>query len=454
MGKRNESAIVIGASLAGLLAARVLADHFEHVTILERDALPAGPEARRCVPQGLHAHGLLARGLDILAELFPGLRADLVAGGAIEDDISAMVWHAYGGWKRRFPTGIRGMFQSRPYLEWHVRRQVSAIPNVSLLEKISVVGLNLDAAGRVRGVHTTTAAGAAEFAAAMVVDCSGRGSRTPQLLESLALAKPRESEIHVDVAYATREYRRTAFTGFKAMLVTPMPPHERRIGVLFPMEGDRWVVTLGGWFGDHPPADEAGFLRFARELPVPHIHDHVVQCEPLSGIRTHRFPSSLRRHYESTRLPKGYVVLGDAVCSFNPVYGQGMTTAALEALELGAHLGEHGGQAALADFSHLLQKRIAVVVERAWMTSAGEDFRYPEARGVRPPMIGAVNAFIGQIHRQGVHDEKLALAFYRVMHMLDRPESLFHPSLLLRVLTGLFRPATDEGDQVPLAGLA
>jgi len=340
---RRGHAIVIGASMAGLLATRVLADGFRRVTLIERDALPDGPALRKGVPQGGHAHGLLARGLQALTRLFPDLLPDLEAGGALHEDFSAIAFHQAGVWKRRCRAGIDGVMVTRPFLEWHVRRRLTALPNVTVLDRHRVTSLGVSSEERrVAGVTALSACGdAMALEADLVVDAAGRGSRSPAMLQTLGLGAPQESAVGVDLAYATRLYRRRGFPGpWKGLLVMPTPPRGRRMGVLLAVEGDRWICTLGGWHGDHAPADDAGYLAFARSLPVPDLHDVIAASEPLTPVATYRFPASLRRHYERMALPAGFAVMGDALCSFNPVYGQGMTVAAAQAEALETWLRE------------------------------------------------------------------------------------------------------------------
>lgn len=429
---RRGHAIVIGASMAGLLAARILADRFGHVTIIERDVLPDGPVPRKAVPQGAHAHGLLARGLAVMTRLFPDLLSDLVAAGVPHVDFSAIGFHQFGVWKRRRRTGIDGVMLTRPFLEWHVRRRVAARRDVTVLAGHRVTSLGTT--GHDRRVAGVTAQGPGAEAVALeadfVLDASGRGSRTPAMLQALGLGGPEESTIGVDLAYATRLYRRQGFPGsWKGLLVMPRPPRQRRMGVLLAVEDDRWICTLGGWHGDHPPADERAYLDFARSLPVPELHDVIAASEPLSPIGVYKFPASRRRHYERIALPSGFVVMGDALCSFNPVYGQGMTVSALQADILEAWLHE-----APAASTEVLQRRLAAVVESPWLLAAGEDLRWPATRGPRSLGTTLVNAYIGRLHRAAALDDDVVLAFYRVMHMLEEPATLFRLPMVARVL--------------------
>jgi hypothetical protein len=204
------------------------------------------------------------------------------------------------------------------------------------------------------------------------------------------------------------------------------------------VEENRWLVTLGGFHGTHAPTDEEGYLAYARQLPVPDVHDALVDAEPLTPISIHRFPTNLRRHYERMRsLPEGLLVVGDAVCSFNPIYGQGMTVSALEALALDSALAAHSGGTAMSRRFH---KSIAKIVDVPWQLTTGEDFRFAETIGKRPPGTAFLHWYTGRLHEQCSLDTSLAIAFYRVMHMLDAPTTLFRPAIAARVMFGR-RPA-------------
>lgn len=434
----RDHALVIGGSLAGLLAARVLSDHFDRVTIVERDAVADRPEPRKGQPQTRQFHGLLAAGLDLLTDFFPRLDDDLVEGGAMVRDMGeAMRWYHFGGYRKQFEAGLRGMLVSRPFLEWHIRRRVLALPNVTLRDGHAVGGLEVSAEGqRVTGVAVADRADEDESAtipAALIVDASGRGSRAPAWLEHLGYAPPPEEEVTVKVGYATRYYRRPEGEGADEMVMTaPTPPDEKRMAVLSPIEGDRWIVMAGGWAGDYPPGDEPGFLAFLESLPVTDIHEIVSRAEPLSEIIVHRFPANRRRRYDKLRrFPEGFLVLGDAVASFNPVYGQGMTSAAMQARALDEVL--QGGTTPKNLWRRYF-RQAGRVVERSWQLAVGEDFRYPETEGRKPPLTDLLNAYVGRVHRATHSDTVVYGQFLQVMNMLAPPTTLMHPRIVLRVL--------------------
>lgn len=435
-GRRH--AIVMGASMAGLLAARVLSEHYQRVTLIERDRLPADVENRKGVPQGRHLHVLQAKGEQIIQRLFPGLAEDLLRDGAERLDITNdLLWYHFGGYTVRYPSGLLLTAMSRPLLEAHVRRRVLGIANIRCLEQCDVTAfVTSPDRARVTGVmvhRRAEGAGTEALHADLVVDATGRGSRTPKWLEALGYARPEESNIKIGFGYTTRLYRQDPhlLPNAKAIYTQSTPPHEKRSGGLFPIEGRRWIVTLTGYDGHHAPATEAGFLAHARSLETPDIYNVVRSAEPVSDFMVHGFPSSLRRHYEKLkRFPEGLLVVGDAMCSFNPIYGQGMTVGAIETDALDRCLRAARGPIQARSFF----KRAASAIENPWMVSVGEDFRYTGTDGPKPPLTDAINWYVGHVHRTTHRDPTTARTFIEVIAMTQPPTALFQPRILRQVL--------------------
>ncbi len=442
-------AIVMGASMAGLLAARVLSDHFGRVTLIDRDRLPEGPENRKGVPQGRHLHALLVRGEQILSRLFPGLAPELIEAGADWVDLPGdVVWFQERGYKVRFPSGIRVIFMTRALLENRVRRRVLGLPNIVCLEQCDVEELTATADGRrvtgIRVERRDTGSGKQRLEADLIVDATGRGSKSPRWLEALGFTKPRESIVKVDVGYTTRVFARNAelLPDAKGIYIMPAPPHGKRCGGLFPIEGGRWLVTLCGWLGDHAPANETGFLEYARSLPSADIHKVISRAEPLSDFVTHGLPSNQRRHYEFlTDFPHGYLVMGDAMCSFNPVYGQGMSVSAMEAEALNeCLLNKTWDNLARAFF-----KRGAQAIDSPWKLATGEDFRFPEVQGVKAPGTDLINRYVSAVHKVTHYDQAATRAFFQVMTLTHSPGILFRPGMVFKVLKNRVTPRTVVG---------
>ena len=430
----GDHAVVVGGSLTGLMATAALARHFAQVTLVERDPLPATPEPRKGAPQARHVHVLLKQGERILADLFPGLVDELLAGGATQVDMAGDTrWFYFGAWKARFASGVDFLSQSRSFLEWRVRQRLAEQPNVRLRHECDASGLVLDADRRVRGVRLGDAG--ETLAADLVVDATGRVSRATGWLAAVGLPGPRESEVKVAVGYASRIYRRTArgLGDCQALFVYPRPPGTR-LGVLVPIEGDRWMATLVGWFGDHPPDDEAGFLAFADSLPVPDFADAIRDAEPLSPIVLHKFPSNLRRHYEDlATMPEGLAVIGDALCSFNPIYGQGMTTGAIGARTLDRAFA--GGAEVGNGFSRPFQRRLAQAIDSPWLLTTCEDLRSAACEGERPVWMPLLHWYTRRVQQLTWRDQFVGQRFLEVMHLTRTARALFHPYILMRVLT-------------------
>ena len=424
-------AIVIGGSMGGLLAARVAADHYNQVTILERDEFPPIGAQRRGVPQGRHTHGLLASGLRVIEKLFPGISKELVDAGAVPGDIvQNSRWFNEGACLARFKSGLDGLLMTRPLLEGTVRRRLLALSNIQARPKFHVDGLATSQDNhRVTGVKGQ----GTELLADLVIDTTGRGSHGPQWLSGMGFPSPEEERVQVDLAYTTRFFRRCShhLNGDIAVVIPPTPMGKRG-GVMLAQEGDRWTVTLVHHFGPAAPSELDGFVDFARTLPAPFIHEVISTSEPVGEATSSRFPASVRRRYEKlSRFPEGFLVYGDAISSFNPIYGQGMSVAALEAVELAAALQE-GPQ----DLAGRFFRRAAKVVDMPWSIAVGNDLRMPEAVGHRNAGVKLINWYMAKLHKAAHTDPIPAMAFFQVANLLAPPPSVMRPNIALRVLKG------------------
>ncbi len=425
-------AVVLGASMAGLLAARALSETFEAVVVIERDPLTsAGP--RKGVPQGQHTHGILARGEDILEELLPGLTAELVAAGGTALDIHHdIVWFSGDRPLSGGHSDLTALAISRPALEDQVRARVAALSNVDIRGGVEAERL-LASDGGVTGVTTVHIGDGArtEVAADLVVDATGRGNRGPTWLAQLGYPAPKEDTVKAGIAYATRLYRRDRPlpSGAAGMICGPSASFPYGAAML-PIEDDRWIVTLIGIGDVVPPVDVDGFDAYARALPMTDLHAVTDGAVPLTEPRAFRVPASVRRRYESLpRLPDGYLVVGDALCAFNPVYGQGMTVAAAEAEVLRDCLRD--GQ---ADLPRRFYAKAARFVDIPWDVAAGGDLAIPTTVGHRTMKVRLLNRYMAKLLRAAEIDPQVSLAFHRTVNLTSRPERLLAPGVVRRVL--------------------
>jgi 2-polyprenyl-6-methoxyphenol hydroxylase-like FAD-dependent oxidoreductase len=441
-------AVVLGGSIAGLFAACVLSDHFAHVTIIERDELSLAPEPRKGAPQGNHLHVLLARGRMIADALLPGLSDDLLNLGAVHLDAGRdFAWHYAGGWRAQHDDGLVFLSMSRPLLESRINKRVRALANVTVLNGVRVAGLRSDG-GRITGVRVARpghSAQADEIGTDLVVDATGRGSATPQSLIELGFAAPPTELAGARVAYTSCTFRRRIDqSGRHALVISGKP--SRRSGVIFPIEGERWLAGFPSFFDDPMPHDHEAFLAYARSLAVSDLYEIIRGCEPLSEIKHYRFAGSLRHRYEQLdRLPEGLIVLGDAVCSFNPVYGQGMTVSALEAEILGPMLAQAKAEGGLSpQFARRWFKAIKPVIDAAWTGALVEDFWLPELAGQRPVHLRPMQWYMDRVQRATHRSAYATNQFYRVINFLDSPAKLFAPRMLIQALLAGFGTSPDN----------
>jgi 2-polyprenyl-6-methoxyphenol hydroxylase-like FAD-dependent oxidoreductase len=442
--------------MAGLLAARVLSRFYDRVTVVERDHLPSGAQNRKGVPQGRHLHGLAAGGSEILERLFPGLLEELVAGGApVLRNLSEIYFSAGGGrvlCQRDSPWDPPAFSGTRPFLESRIRDRVRALENVTLLERTEAIALVASPARyRVGGVRVTHLDDGAEetLAADLVVDTTGRGGRMPVWLTELGYQPPREDELAVQLKYVTQTVRLVpdGLGPEHQVIIGARPGRPTGLGVMR-CEGDRWMCTAYGYGGHHPPTDRERLLEFLRPIVPARMHAALRDAEPLDEVRSYRFPANFRRRYDLLRrFPAGLLVMGDAMCSFNPIYGQGMTVAALESviLEETLSIGDH-------DLARRFFRATKKPIDLAWQTASAGDLALPEVAGPRPLMIRLLNGFSARVMAAAEDDPALSNQFLRVAVFVDSPGRLLRPSMLGRVLAGNLRRIRGRRDAGPAPG--
>lgn len=447
MGNTGTRAVVLGGSIAGLFAARVLADAYDEVLVVDRDVLVGAAGARRGCPQGRHINGLLARGQKAMEEMYPGITEELFADGVPTGDLAGSVrWYFSGRQLKQQDAGLVCVAASRPMLERHIRERTHAIANVSFVEEHDILGLETTVdRGRITGVRVQPQdEGSVEqvIGADMVVDATGRGSRTPIWLEELGYPRVEEERKKIGLGYVTQHYRLLEDPYDGDLSINPAASPELPRGAIFTKtDGGRVELTVYGILGDHPPTDQAGFYEFVKSLAVPDIYDALQRAEPLDEPVAFRFPTTLRRRYEKMdRFPDGLLVTGDAVCCFNPIYAQGMSVAALGALTIRAHL--HTGAAPQPkQFFHDLAHD---AIDATWEMTNTVDLSFNGVEGERTLKVRMGQRYLKLVQTAATRDGTVTAAYMRAAGLIDPPDALMRPGMVLRVLRSAWRgPASN-----------
>ncbi|ASY34714.1 MULTISPECIES: NAD(P)/FAD-dependent oxidoreductase [unclassified Streptomyces] len=433
-------AVVLGGSIAGLFAARVLAEAYDEVVVVDRDAVTGVDGPRRGRPQGKHINAMHVRGRVVMEELYPGITDQLVADGVPIGDFSGSVrWYFRGRPVKRADIGFIAVPATAPLMERRIRERTAELANVRFAEGCDILGLAASADhARVTGVKIQRRGKTAEtIAADLVVDATGRGSRTPLWLEEMGYPRVAEERTDIGLGYVTQNYRMKAdpYHGDLAIIAVAHPEVPR--GVIFTKtEGDTTLMTVYGILGDHPPTDQQGLYQFVKRLPVPDIHEALQHAEPVDEPVAFRFPTTQRRRYEDMpRFPSGLLVIGDAVSCFNPVYAQGMTVAAMSALTLRRHL--HSG--ATPDGRQYFRDLAHDVIDPPWEMTRTVDLGFDGVEGKRDLKVRVGQRYLAMVQTAATRDPVVTRGYMRAAGMLDRPEQLMRPAMILRVLLNALR---------------
>jgi 2-polyprenyl-6-methoxyphenol hydroxylase-like FAD-dependent oxidoreductase len=441
---QTNRAIIVGGSLTGLLAARVLGEYFSEVIVLERDPLNDNTMQRPGVPHSRHLHALLPRGLQIIEAFFPAIREELQSHGAVQLDVANDVaWLTPQGWGMKFRSGLEALSFTRDLLDRTIRRRVSRLPNVRFVDSTDVVGLLRGDSGRIVGVrmrkrHVADRASAKDVSGDVVVIAAGRQNAIAKWFAELGLEQPQVTTIDAHIGYASRMYRRTSGQSreWEAIILQAVPPDIHRSGLMFPVESDRWLVTLIGADRDYPPKDDLGFLQYAKSLRNPGLYEAIRDAEPVTSICAYRATENRQHHLHLLKnWPEGLVVMGDAACAFNPVYGQGMSTAAMEAAKLHSLLCDNR---ATSDFGRTFQQELARIVQSPWTLATSADLRFRSVEGATANRkTKMMHWYVDQVLRLGTTNQWARRRFLEVQGMLRDASTILKPDMLFRVLFDL-----------------
>ncbi|MBE7636343.1 hypothetical protein GUA87_05765 [Sneathiella sp. P13V-1] len=434
------TAIIAGGSVAGLTAAQAIAGSYDKVLVIEADSRPQSVGPRKGVPQGRHTHGLLKGGSDALTELFPNLPEQLKSKGAPSADFCQDVkWYLNKRWMLDFEGGLPIHFQTRPLLEECIRENVEKLENVEIRYRSRYQDFLFDpSSNRITGVRIKSSEGDLEdIAADLVIDAMGRGTPLPKWLSSHGFGDVPVSETRVDLGYASCLLKLPTDPARKwtSLLIYPTGPDEIKGCTLVRVENDTWLLTLAGYHNDHPPSDQAGFLEFAKNLPKPDVYEAIKEAEFVTEISLHKFPSSIRRHYDRMdNFPDGIIPVGDSNVSLNPLFGQGMTVAFMSVRDLSLLFTDAGGtdSAAIREIRTKFFKRINKIFSTPWDLAMGQDFRYPATVGIPPFGYQIKNILKGMILSSV--SKSIIKRFYKVVHLVEEEKSFYHPARVLQVV--------------------
>jgi 2-polyprenyl-6-methoxyphenol hydroxylase-like FAD-dependent oxidoreductase len=437
---RHGRVVIIGGGIAGKLAARVLADFFQDVIILERDQEPEGPSPRKGAPQGKHLHALLLAGQNGLEVLFPGISNKFHLSGAVKiNSTQELSWFHHGEWKLRFDGPYRTTLQTRPHLEWHIEQAIKAIPNV-VVQYNQVVENFLfnENDNRIFGVGL---ADGSILTADLIIDASGVSNLSINWLTKRGIHIPVE-KIKIGLSYFTKTFllpdRKERDWSIK--IVYPNPPQEKMGGTISKVEGNRYMVTINGYHDVINEKDvlnnETGFIELAKKIPKLDIYEDIKDASPLSNTSIYRVPNITWKRLDKVRnLPDGLLLIGDTICRIDPVFGQGMSIAVLEALALQKLFQKHNDLQQITESFH---KKAGKIISPIWSMVITEDFRYPETAGKKPFGLSIQQWYAKSLFLLSAENQLIYDSFVKVMNLVSPMTILMQPKIIKSVLKRTF----------------
>lgn len=435
--KVGDRVVVLGGSVTGMFVASGLSEAYSEVVIVDRDKLLGVHEVRRGAPQARHINGLLVKGARVMEELFPDITAEMVADGCPLTDLSGTVlWYFNGKPLKQTRAGLTNVAARRPMLESHLRERVEKLGNVTFMEGYDITGLvSSPDKSRIIGArlqsHDGVGGSEVELLADLVVDATGRGSRTPLWLSELGYSRVEEDGTKIGLGYTSRHYKlRTDNFGTNHSIISVANPVLPRGAILTKTDGNTVELTAYGVMGDHPPTDPEGFNAFVKTLAAPEIYEAIADAEPLDDPALFKFPTTLRRRYEKMEaLPEGLLVMGDAVCTPNPIFAQAQTLAALEALALRDIL-RQGRAPGAKEFA----KIVSDIVDPAWEMTEGVNLTFPGVEGQRTFKLKMMLSYMYKVQVAASRDASVTEVFMRSAGLVDPPTVLMRPSFIRKVL--------------------
>ena len=434
--KNGSRAIVVGASISGLLTGSVLKKYFDEVILIDKEELNAGPNPRKAVPQGNHTHAILTPTIKMLKKYLPEVMENLRAAGAqLADAGENWRFHVHGNYLSNGKAGQALIGSTRPFFEHHVRQTVADMPGLEILTATTFKSWLTTADGKgVSGIVVDDRQGERELTADLFVDARGQASGICSELATLGYDRPPEEEVQVDLGYTSRLYRHDQYKADWSLLtIYPSPPRSWSGGLIEKVENDKWIVTQFGYFGDHAPADEKGFMQHAQNLDVPLVAEFLEKGSPISDFETFGTRICRMRRFEKlASFPDRLLVVGDAVCSLNPIYGQGMTKAAKEADHLGDSLESHyASNNSIRGFSDSYRRSLpGVGAEWAWQLTSGADLSYPQAKGKRPFGNDLMAWYIKRLFIASFRNYGARKRLFDVLMLEKSPATAFSPRMI------------------------
>lgn len=435
MKQKKMRAVVIGGSIAGCLAAEVLSHHFEQVVLVEKNSVQDDCGERQSVPQENHPHIILQAGMRLFEYIFPGLSEELVRKGAVSADIIKDVkWFQFGKWKKRYSSDMDTSFFSRPLLDSCIRSRVLKNPKVKWLSNTTLTSIKFDQPLQVTGVDIDGPSKTKYLETRLVIDASGQGSRTAKMLENAGIGTVDKSFIETHLGYTSRIYKRSSWptSDCKAIIIWPEPPHQKGIGLLLPIESDRWMLSSGGWFNCFPKAEPECLLKSLQQLPVRDIYEFIKTAEPLSDVHSYRFSGSRWWHYERLpSFPDGLIVMGAALCSINPFFGQGMTLCAMQANQLLIHIDDWLSNKIS---TKSIQRSFVKDLKSSWNMAMEEDMRFPETFGKRKFLIKLKHWYGAGFIRLSASNKSARKLQLEIIHLMASPNRALQPNIASRII--------------------